>query len=236
MLQAGRTGKVLYLFDIDGTLLRCGGAGGVAFEAALHAHFGIDVASVAVTYGGKTDPQILDEFLVGSRGDPATPAERHAFLDDYLTRLDAALAERGLRVLPHAVEVLEWLGARGDSVLCVATGNVRRGAAIKLRHAALHDYFDLPLLGGYGCDSAVRAELVGAAITRGRQRATITDVVVIGDTIHDISAARANSAHALAVTTGSDTRDALAHADHVFDGLDALPGWHAATFDARSAP
>ena len=56
-------------------------------------------------------------------------------------------------------------------MLGVATGNVRAGADAKLAAAKLDAWFEL---GGYGCDSHVRAELVARAIERGRERARST--------------------------------------------------------------
>jgi phosphoglycolate phosphatase-like HAD superfamily hydrolase len=112
-------------------------------------------------------------------------------------------------------------------LLGIATGNVRAGADAKLASAGLGAYFSL---GGYGCDSPVRAELVAAAIARGRQHGELHEVIVVGDTIHDIGAAHACGALACAVATGSDPAEALAHADVVFASLAELPAWHAARF------
>jgi len=112
-------------------------------------------------------------------------------------------------------------------LLGIATGNVRGGADAKLAAAGLDGWF---ALGGYGSDSHHRAELVAAAIERGRQRAAVDEVVVVGDTVHDIAAARACRATVCAVATGSDPADKLGEADAVFASLAELPAWHAARF------
>ena len=220
---------ILYLFDIDGTLLRADGAGARAFETTLAACFGLELGSArGVRFGGKTDPQILDEILVLRRGAPATADERERFMAAYLPALDAELAASpGFRVLPGVVAALDWLASRADVVLGVATGNIAKGARAKLARAGLAERF---AIGGYGCDSANRAELVACAIERGRAAGASREVVVVGDTVHDIAAARACGAVAAAVATGSDARDALGEADVVWDGLDELPTWHAQRF------
>lgn len=221
---------ILYLFDIDGTLLHARGTGARAFEAVFADHHGVARACEGMRFGGKTDPALIDEIFAARLGRPATEAERAAFLDAYLARLHADLAERGVEVLAGVADALAWLAGRRDVLLGVATGNVRAGADAKLAAAGLAGFF---ALGGYGSDSHLRAELVAAAIARARQRAELREVVVVGDTIHDISAARACGAVACAVATGSDPAEALGHADVVFRAMTELPAWHAARFDAE---
>lgn len=219
---------ILYLFDIDGTLLRARHAGRRAFDAVFAAHHGIDGACEGMRFGGKTDPALIDEIFVARLGRPASERERAAFLDAYLPLLRADLERGGVDVLGGVADALAWLAAHPGVLLGIATGNVRAGAEAKLGAAGLAAYF---ALGGYGCDSHVRAELVAAAIARARERGELREVVVVGDTVHDITAARACGAIACAVATGSDPAEELAHADVVFASLAELPAWHAARFD-----
>jgi len=228
---------ILYLFDIDGTLLRAHRAGSRAFDAVFAEQHGLEGACQGIRFGGKTDPALIDEIFVARLGRRAATHEHAAFLDAYLQLLRANLTSTGVEVLGGVPETLTWLGARPEVMLGIATGNVRAGAEAKLAAAGLDSYFsggtiDAP--GGYGCDSHIRAELVAAAIARGRQRAEVDEVVVVGDTIHDISAARACGAVVCAVATGSDPAEALAHADVVFTSLTELPAWHAARYCAAS--
>jgi len=220
--------SVLYLFDIDGTLLHAHYSGRNAFDAVMAEHHGIADASNGIRYGGKTDPAIVDEIFAARLGRPATPAEHAAFVDAYIPRLRTLLDRHGVEVLSGVVETLQFLAAQPTRVrLGVATGNIRQGAVAKLAAARLDTWFDC---GGYGCDSPVRAELVARAILRGREGRDVTEVVVVGDTIHDISAARACNATVVAVATGSDPADKLGHADAVLASMTELPAWHAARF------
>lgn len=218
---------ILYLFDIDGTLLRARHAGRRAFDTVFAAQHGIERACDGMRFGGKTDPSLIDEIFVARLGRPATDPERAIFLDAYLPLLRADLAQGGVEVLGGVVEALTWLAARPGILLGIATGNVRAGAEAKLAAAGLGAHFSL---GGYGSDAPLRPDLVAAAIARGRARGELREVVVVGDTIHDISAARACGATACAVATGSDPAEALAHADVVFASLTELPAWHAQRF------
>jgi phosphoglycolate phosphatase len=217
---------VLYLFDIDGTLIHAHGSGRDAFDAVMHERHGIAEASTGIRYGGKTDPQIIDEIFAARLGRPATPEERAGFLDAYIPRLHSLLATHGVKVLAGVTDALRFLSSQPVR-LGVATGNVRAGADAKLGAAGLTKWFDC---GGYGCDSMVRAELVARAIERGREGREVREVVVVGDTIHDIAAARACGATVVAVATGSDTTEQLAHADAVLTTMAELPAWHAARY------
>jgi phosphoglycolate phosphatase-like HAD superfamily hydrolase len=214
--------EVLYLFDIDGTLLHARGSGRGAFDRVMHEQHGISDASDGIRYGGKTDPAIVDEIFQARLGRAPTSAERDAFFDAYIPRLERMLDEQGVVVYDGVVAALVYLKSRAR--LAIATGNIRRGAAAKLAAAELAPWFEL---GGYGCDSPVRAELVAKAIERA---GSVDEVVVVGDTIHDIAAARACGATVCAVATGADPASALGHADAVFASLLELPAWHAARF------
>ena len=238
---------ILYLFDIDGTLLHAGGSGRAAFDAVMRAHHGVADACAGLSFGGKTDPALVDEVYLARLDRRPTDAERAAFLADYLPELRARLATGGVEVIDGVREALAFLATTGPIAIGIATGNVRAGADAKLAAARLDGFS----VGGYGCDSHVRAELVAAAIRRAgpvarsgsagpRDGELIDEVIVIGDTVHDIAAARANGATACAVTTGSDSHERLAHADVVFASLRELPAWavtgSAAARTARSAP
>jgi phosphoglycolate phosphatase-like HAD superfamily hydrolase len=220
---------ILYLFDIDGTLLHARRSGSRAFEQVFATQHAIAKACEGVAFGGKTDPALVDEIFAARLGRRATADEHAAFLAAYLPLLRAELERGGVEVIAGVLDALRWLAARPDVLLGVATGNVRAGAEAKLVAARLDASFTF---GGYGCDSHLRAELVAAAIARGRERRDVREVVVVGDTIHDISAARACGAIACAVATGSDPAAALAHADVVFASLAELPAWHVARFGA----
>src|SRR5262245_56293040 len=194
---------ILYLFDIDGTLVRAGGAGARALDRVIEARYGIRSAMRGIDAGGKTDPWILEELFAARLGRAPVEDEIASILDAYVPVLAEECATGpAFRVLEGAFEVVEWLGARGDVAVGLATGNTEAGARVKLERAGLWQRFTF---GGYGSDSPVRAELVATAIARGEAAAgaKADRVVVVGDTMHDVRAARACGADVVAVTTGS---------------------------------
>lgn len=214
---------MLYLFDIDGTLIHCNGAGRRALERALLDLLGAD-ALAGIRLDGKTDPRILEEAFVTRLGRPPTATEAEAVRAAYLNNL-AHESRTGVTALRGVEQALMVCAARG--VLGLATGNWRAGAEIKLGRVALWSRF---VLGGFGCDSPDRGELVRIARRRGEARLgrplRREEVVVIGDTPRDITAAREADAMAVAVMTGSYGAADLAGADAVFEDLRG----YAATF------
>lgn len=218
----------LVLFDIDGTLLLSGGAGRRAILAALSdvAGIGPGTGSVdAVRFDGKTDPQIVVE-LFEAAGQPLDgPARIDQVLDRYLHHLETDLGANGhlATVMPGIHPLLESLAAEPAVVVGLLTGNVARGAAIKLTAAGIPtDQFHV---GAYGSDHAVRAELPPIAALRaaplfGRSPRG-AEVVIIGDTPADVTCGLGLGATAIGVATGHYATDDLARAGaaHVFADL-----------------
>ena len=230
---------MLYLFDIDGTILWTGGAGSRALERVFVRRYGVTGAMEAVSPGGKTDWMIVTEMFRNTLHRDPTESELVAVIAEYEEILPEELAiSEQFRLLPAVVEVLGEIGVLVGQGLGIATGNTREGARAKLEHAGLWERF---FFGGFGCDSPVRAELVAAAIRRGNERlgreVDRGEVVVVGDTTRDVEAARACGVRAVAVATGHPTRDELEESgpDVVLDSLAELPAWHRAVFSDRAS-
>jgi phosphoglycolate phosphatase-like HAD superfamily hydrolase len=223
---------MLYLFDIDGTILLSGGAGSRALERAFEAEYGITGAMNAVEPSGKTDPVIIEEVFHARLGRAARPGEIDAVLAAYIPYLrDEVTASTRFRLMPHVIEAIQYLMAQPDVGIGLATGNVRLAAQVKLERAAMWTQF---AFGGFGCDAADRGKVVGKAIERGLAhtgRAISADaIVVVGDTPRDIEAARANGVRVVAVATGPGGDRAALQAsgpDALLGTLAELPAWHA---------
>ena len=228
--------RVLYLFDIDGTLVLSGGAGARALDRAFHQRWGFTGAMAMIKPGGMTDPAILEQVFGAQLGRMPTAAELDEMIELYLPLLEAELSDApGFRVMPSVVEALDYLSGHGTAIILgLATGNVREAARIKLERGGLWPRF---ALGGFGSDHRERPRLVERAIQRACVHAGVhafdpAQVVVVGDTPLDVHAARACGVRAVAVATGTATRaDLVACApDVVLDTLAELPAWHAAQF------
>ncbi len=217
--RRGRLGAVhpLLLFDIDHTLIVSGGAGRAAIAAAVADEFGVRRPLDGMAVDGRTDRAILGEALERA-GLAHGPDAIDRLLEAYLARLPAELRARRGRVLPGVPALLDAL-ARAGAPLGLATGNVARGAEIKLRHFGLWERFPA---GGFGDVSADRTEVVAAAIeaagrAAGRNGAGASPApIVIGDTPRDVAAAHAAGARALGVATGKWDEAALRDAGAEF--------------------
>jgi phosphoglycolate phosphatase-like HAD superfamily hydrolase len=213
----------LILFDIDGTLLRCGPQVRPLFLDALTRVFGSYGYPDGITFAGKTDPWIALELAraTGYGDDEILPrlpeVRRH-----YVANLESGLRREGMCLLPGVVELLERLAARDDVILGLLTGNWQQGAHVKLSRFELGRFFSF---GAFGDDAIERRDLVPVAMERARAATGLhfapEQTLIVGDTAFDVDCARASGVPSLAVTTGFATADRLwdAGADWVFADL-----------------
>ena len=198
------------LFDIDGTLVRTGGAGKAAMEAGLRSSFGVRDIRGEVPYSGRTDRAIGKDLLAVHGIDP-TPENQRTLHEAYLAHLPGSLKRIGGVVCPGIRELLAEVKPRDAVLLGLLTGNVRAGARHKLSHFELWDHF---VCGGFGDDHFERDDVARAALAGVRAHlnrdVNPANVWVIGDTPLDVQCARAIGAKAVAVATGWHTADELA--------------------------
>lgn len=201
------------LFDIDGTILVTGGAGGVAWQRAFEELYGVEANVSERTDAGMTDPEIAAIVFRGAVGREGTPEERAKAIGCYLKHLPEAVAESdGYRVMPGIEELLDRLIDSGH-LLGLVTGNIEAAAHIKLARARLNRFFSF---GGYGSDSADRTEVAKAALQRGSlvSGGTLTDgaCIAVGDTPRDVVAGHGARLRVVGVATGRYPVDELKQA------------------------
>ncbi|MBF6591040.1 MAG: HAD family hydrolase [Ktedonobacterales bacterium] len=199
---------MLFLFDIDGTLLRrmppahrqavCDGARAV---------YGVELTPPDLGQtAGMTDSAIAWRLLT-ERGVPAETITRG------LPAFFVAAAEAYERHVPadlrpyqiaHVTEALAWLRERG-AALGLVTGNIQRIAWTKLGAAGLAEWFGC---GAFGDEAAAREELPPRAVARARavfgRDFAPERVYIIGDTPADIACGAAGRYRTVGVATGSE--------------------------------
>ena len=213
--------KRLLLWDIDGTLISTGAAGQGAIVRATAQQFGGNGNLEGVEIAGRTDLAIAHQILK-KYGAPIRDEDAQSFLEIYLRMLAEELPLREGRVLPGIREILERLTPEPNTTLGLLTGNLQRGARLKLEHYQLWRYF---AFGAFADDHHDRNELGAFAISRALEGTGVKfaggQVDVIGDTGHDINCGKAIGARTIAVATGSWSREQLAEhgPDFLFDDL-----------------
>jgi len=204
--SSAEQGVRVVLFDIDGTLLTTAGAARAAFTRALSEAAGRPILPDGYSFSGRTDPQIARDILSrhgvdGAALDKAIPESIRLYLRYFAANrsLDKA------RLLPGVPDLLEALASRPNIRTALLTGNVEQGARLKLGHLGITGYFDFPL-SCFGNDDADRYRLPSLALERARVRlgpdVAGRQLVLVGDSEHDVLCGRSIGARAVAVCTG----------------------------------
>lgn len=198
----------LVLFDVDGTLVIVYGAGRKALEEAYLEVFGRDDAAAhldPVWFAGKTDLFIFRQVAINA-GIPSWEFERkYSDLESvYLERLRTNVGSHSdKRLLPGIGALLEALSGQAGLSIGLMTGNLEAGARIKLEPWSLNRFFPS---GGFGSDAPSRSDIGLVARERFERRLGSSiradEIVVVGDTVHDIEAARSCGFAVLSVATG----------------------------------
>lgn len=203
-------GARLVLFDVDGTLLSAGRAARESILAALAHVLGWEGSSDGVDFSGKTDPQILSELVRESVGRDRFEAAVEAVLDRYVEELSRRLRPEAVVVKPGVRDLLDSLAADPRVTLGLLTGNIERGARLKLEPPGLNRFFPF---GAFGDDSPDRYCLPAVAVARARERTGHEfdgrSVVIIGDSVHDVLCGRSLGVRAVAVATGPTPAEKL---------------------------
>ncbi|HEY3491987.1 MAG TPA: HAD family hydrolase, partial [Solirubrobacterales bacterium] len=201
----------LILFDIDGTLLECGPQVRMIMSATIKEIFGTTGSIDWFDFAGRTDPGIVLDVLKDAGLEEQDIVSRIPELKEkYAVRLEKELDRQRMRLLPGVADLMESLGRRKDIVLGLVTGNWEPGARTKLSRFDLNRYFDF---GAFGCDAVDRSDLPPLALARAERitgrRFRPEETLIVGDTIHDISCARAHGIPVVAVATGRTSAETL---------------------------
>ncbi len=214
---------MLIFFDIDGTLVDTGGAGLTALQDAAVEIFG--AAGPSLDLAGSTDGAILQGFFeyFGCKYDPVV---EERFYQSYLSRIrDNLRSPNYVGCLLGGVNtMLASLREEGNS-LGLLTGNIERGAMIKVSHYGIADYFQF---GAYGDDHWNRNKLGPIALERAEKSTGMKfsqdEILVIGDTPKDVACAHAFGVKCVAVATGDFSEEELAAcgADRIVPNFDGF--------------
>lgn len=205
----------LLLWDVDGTLLHTAGISGEVMRAAMSQVFGTIMRQERTFYSGKTDWQIIQESFPDLS--PTVLIEQlPLFMQTYVAefqRRQADIVARG-RAMPGTLPLLARL--TDYAIQAPLTGNIAPIARLKLDWLGLGAFMHFAV-GAYGNDHADRPQLVAIAAERatrlfGRPFSG-RDLVIIGDTPHDVRCGKLNGTRTVAVATGPYTIRELQNED-----------------------
>jgi phosphoglycolate phosphatase len=196
----------LVLLDIDGTLIKGGTLWAECFYTALQEFFP-KIKIYKTSFGGKTDDQIYREVmsLSGVSNDEIEfqigPLKKR-YIELVLEKLPGR--SREVKLLPGARELVAALSEHPDAILGLLTGNLEEGARAKLDCVGLWDYFRF---GVFADDHGDRYQLPRLALEKVRKLLGLEfekkQIVIIGDTIHDVNCGRSLGVRTIAVGTGT---------------------------------
>jgi phosphoglycolate phosphatase-like HAD superfamily hydrolase len=204
--------KKLVLFDVDGTLLISDHKGVEYWKKRLHAVFEtvhqtpIPFELNIHDFNGMVDKQVMwkvaQMLSISKEKFEAKSREMNKVFHEYL-KLAVKNREVGYWPIEDAKKLLDKMVTHQYPYYGLVTGNVESNAWLKLRSAGLDSYFSF---GAFGDTVSSRSELVRYAITTAPKHFGATfdasEVIVIGDTVHDIQAAKDAGAIAIGVATG----------------------------------
>jgi phosphoglycolate phosphatase-like HAD superfamily hydrolase len=217
----------LVLFDIDGTLIHHLGAHRFQdqYEIAIKRIFGVDASFSLSKFNGTVDRHNSWEMVKESG------VTRKEFIKKFPAYVDAmhevvfslGKIKQLYEPIPSAKKLVQLLHKNPKYLLGVMTGNAKRIALWKLEHTGLLHYFSFGL---YGDEADDRIELAKLVFRKAKQELHITfspqDIIVIGDTVHDIRCGKAIGSVTIGVTSGlHGPRDILSgeHPDMIVDTL-----------------
>ncbi|MEP6994539.1 MAG: HAD hydrolase-like protein [Acidobacteriota bacterium] len=208
-------GHRLVLFDIDGTLISAGRVARDSILRALESAYAWKAGEEHQDrsrhdFSGKTDPQIVRDLVIDQLGAQRCDSDLPRALEMYLLELERQLEPASVVPKPGIPALLARLAAEPRVTLALLTGNLERGARLKLAPPDFNKYFPF---GAFGSDSADRYQLPQIAVTRAREATGRVfagkSIVIVGDSVHDVGCGRSLGVRSVAVATGITSPERL---------------------------
>lgn len=212
---------ILMVWDIDGTLINGRGCGRYAMEKSFSTLFGIKNGFGNIKMAGRLDAMILRDAF---KNNNIVDTDISLFFDTYCDMLEELLmTEEYIEILPGVKNILKRSSKQDNFFNALGTGNIEKGARIKLKTHDLNKYFQI---GGFGDEALERWEIIHKAIENAQMIKNIKydkeNIYVIGDTALDIECAKILEVKSIAVATGAHSVEELIkhRPDYLFENLE----------------
>jgi len=217
--------KNLYLFDIDGTLLSPGPVARKIINEVIESATGDNSDLQIEDVAGLTDIVIIRNALQKHGFAGILSQKIEEVLQTYLVRFEKEYAKSDMAfTYDDAIQYLDYVEHQGHAK-ALLTGNVRRGAEIKLGKFNLFDRFSF---GAFGDDAEDRLGLPMVARERAWDILTeayrYDNMVIVGDTPHDARVADHYGMESIIVCRKPEWKEEIlqAGATTVVDSLEIL--------------
>ena len=203
--------RKLILFDIDQTLVNVLSIHSKAYSAMFPEIFEIPGKLEDIKYDGLRFNEVVRQIaLFHDVGEMTIEAKQEDALKSYLNYFTENLPEDSSKyVLPGVFTLLEKIN-NSEHIAGIVTGNSKPTGERILKSAKLYDYFKIF---AYSDDVKTREKIVEKAIISADEKYLIhfkdDDLVIIGDSIHDIDSGKPYNAKTIAVLTGSYSKEEL---------------------------
>jgi phosphoglycolate phosphatase len=185
---------------------------------ALREVYGTAGSAATCNFAGKMDSRIIYETMRSAGlADEAITDKFELAKTTYieLFRTHAKLAD--VTLIEGVRELLDALSTHSELFLGLLTGNFEASGRHKLLLPDLNHYFPF---GAFADDGCYRNDLPPIAVEKAYQLTGVQfsaqDIIIIGDTEHDIACARTVNAKSIAVATGTyPTEELRKHQPHV---------------------
>jgi phosphoglycolate phosphatase len=208
----------LVLFDIDGTLLTMSRINRSVLVDALKMVYGTAGSADTHNFAGKMDSNIIYEVLQSAGLDERYIADKfERAKQTYIEMFRTHAKPSDVSLIAGIRELLDELSGRSELMLGLLTGNFEASGRHKLLLPEINHYFPF---GAFADDGHSRNDLPAVAVEKAYQlsgkKFINHDIIIIGDTEHDIACARVLNAKSIAVATGNySTEELRQHNPHV---------------------
>ncbi len=195
---------ILLLFDIDGTLISGKGVPKRVILEVLRRRFPHYTRGEEVRFSGMTDPQIVTDLLTLNNHEEITNKDIENILDEFVVELARHVTPASPpHILPGVRALLDACDGYRHVYYGLVTGNIMKGAQIKLQAVDLYRRF---AVGAFGNDHILRDKLPPLALKRAQNYFDVpfspARTWIIGDSLKDVQCAVNNGLRCLAVETG----------------------------------
>ncbi len=210
--------KKLVLFDIDGTLLSVNSINRRILMDALREVYGTEGSAGTHNFAGKMDSIIIYEVLQNAGLSDTVIAEKFdKAKQTYIEMFRMHAKPADIMLMDGVRKLLDELSARSELIVGLLTGNFEGSGRHKLLLPDINHYFPF---GAFADDGESRNDLPQVAVEKAYQltgtRFSEQNIIIIGDTEHDIACARVLNAKSIAVATGTySTEELKKHNPHI---------------------